>query len=157
MTGAASIEIAVEPLDSPAAQWRLDHYFAELASRFEAGFDPAQTRPASIEELTPPAGYFLVARRDGRPVGCGALKVGPPGVCEIKRTWIAADARGRGLGRTLLGRLEALASRAGAARIRLETNRALKEAQALYRSEGYREVPAFNAEPFAHLWFEKEI
>jgi hypothetical protein len=40
---------------------------------------------------------------------------------------------------------------------RLETNRALVEAIALYRSAGYRKVPAFNDEPFADHWFEKTL
>jgi hypothetical protein len=37
------------------------------------------------------------------------------------------------------------------------TNRALTEAIALYRSAGYREVPPFNTEPYAHHWFEKTL
>ena len=41
--------------------------------------------------------------------------------------------------------------------VRLETNRALKEAIQLYRSSGYREVAAFNDEPYAHHWFPKRI
>jgi ribosomal protein S18 acetylase RimI-like enzyme len=41
--------------------------------------------------------------------------------------------------------------------LRLETNGALAEAIGLYRSAGYREVPAFNDEPYAHHWFEKTI
>ena len=44
-----------------------------------------------------------------------------------------------------------------AAFIRLETNESLREAQALYRSSGYREVPPFNSEPYAHHWFEKNL
>ena len=39
--------------------------------------------------------------------------------------------------------------------LRLETNRTLQEAIRLYRSAGFREVPAFNADPYAHHWFEK--
>jgi hypothetical protein len=39
--------------------------------------------------------------------------------------------------------------------VRLETNRALTEAIALYRRSGYVEVEAFNSEPYAHNWFEK--
>jgi hypothetical protein len=39
---------------------------------------------------------------------------------------------------------------------RLETNQALTEAIALYRACGYRQVPAFNNDPYAHHWFEKE-
>jgi hypothetical protein len=41
--------------------------------------------------------------------------------------------------------------------LRLETNRALSEAISLYRTAGYREVEAFNDEPYAHHWFEKTI
>jgi ribosomal protein S18 acetylase RimI-like enzyme len=41
--------------------------------------------------------------------------------------------------------------------LRLETNQALTEAISLYRAAGYREVPAFNDEPYAHHWFEKSL
>ena len=71
--------------------------------------------------------------------------------------WVSADARGLGVGRRLLLELERLAAGAGAHAVRLETNRALAEALQLYRSTGYREVPAFNAEPYAHYWFEKPL
>jgi hypothetical protein len=43
----------------------------------------------------------------------------------------------------------------GVRTLRLETNRTLEEAQALYRSCGYVEVAPFNDEPYAHHWFEK--
>lgn len=65
--------------------------------------------------------------------------------------------RGLGIGRRLLTELETRASRHGARTVRLETNRALTEAIAMYRRAGYREVPAFNDEPFAHHWFEKQL
>ena len=71
--------------------------------------------------------------------------------------WVAPSARGLGLGRLLLWQLEHHARQAGAAVIHLETNRALTEAIALYRRSGYREVPAFNDEPYAHHWFEKRL
>ena len=45
----------------------------------------------------------------------------------------------------------------GARAIRLETNKTLTEAMSLYRSAGYREVDAFNDEPYAHHWFEKQL
>ena len=41
--------------------------------------------------------------------------------------------------------------------LRLDTNRALTEAHALYRSERYREVARFNDNPCAHHWFEKRL
>ena len=40
---------------------------------------------------------------------------------------------------------------------RLDTNRLLVEAIAMYRSAGYVEVPSFNDEYFAHHWFRKEL
>jgi ribosomal protein S18 acetylase RimI-like enzyme len=57
----------------------------------------------------------------------------------------------------MLAELEAHAVPCGATTVRLETNRALAEAISLYRSSGYREVEPFNAEPYAHHWFEKAL
>ena len=132
-------------------------YFAELAERFAAGFDPARSISADSHELTPPAGLLLVARLREEPVGCGALQLHADAPGEIKRMWVAPHARGLGLGRRLLRDLERHARQAGVSTLRLETNQTLTEAIALYRRAGYREVPAFNAEPYAHHWFEKFI
>ena len=71
--------------------------------------------------------------------------------------WVAGTARGLGVGRRLLSDLEARAAAGGARTVRLETNRALTEAIAMYRSAGYREVPPFNDEWYAHHWFEKDL
>jgi ribosomal protein S18 acetylase RimI-like enzyme len=71
--------------------------------------------------------------------------------------WVAPAARGLGLGRRLLRELEDEARRRGATAIRLETNRTLGEAIALYRSAGYVEIDPFNDEPYAHHWFEKPL
>jgi ribosomal protein S18 acetylase RimI-like enzyme len=71
--------------------------------------------------------------------------------------WVAPEVRRLGVGRRLLSELERLAREGGARVARLETNDSLKEAIQLYRSSGYREVPAFNAEPYAHHWFEKDL
>ena len=74
-----------------------------------------------------------------------------------RQMWVAPAARGLGLGRRLLRELEAFAAGAGATAVRLETNRALTEAIALYKSGGYTEVPAFNDERYADHWFEKRL
>ena len=71
--------------------------------------------------------------------------------------WVSPAVRGLGLGRRQLAELEALAVAHGVRTLRLETNRALTEAIDLYRSAGYREVSAFNTEPYAHHWFEKTL
>jgi ribosomal protein S18 acetylase RimI-like enzyme len=153
----APVEIRVVDPTHPDARACVQAYFAELDSRSESGFDPAAGISAQPHELMPPHGCFLVAYVDGEPVGCGAVKHHAAAPSEIKRMWVSSTARGRGIARRLLGELEADAIRAGAAAARLETNRALVEAIALYRSAGYAEVPAFNEEPFAHHWFQKPL
>jgi DNA-binding MarR family transcriptional regulator/GNAT superfamily N-acetyltransferase len=154
---AALVEIRVVDPAQPDAQTCLREYVAELGRRFETGFDPALSIPAELHELRPPAGLFLVATLRSEPVGCGALKFHGSEPTELKRMWVAGSARGLGIGRRLLGELENHAAAAGATTIRLETNQTLTEAIGLYRSAGYREVEAFNDEPYAHHWFEKQL
>lgn len=153
----SSTRISVEDPASSEAKWCLEQYFAELDQRFEAGFDAGRSISADRRELTPPRGAFLVARLDGRPVGCGAVKSVAPGVGSIKRMWVSKEVRGAGVGRRLLLALEAEAARLGMGLLRLETNRSLHEARALYLRNGYREVEAFNDDPYADHWFEKRI
>ena len=153
---ATAVSLAVEDPTTLDARWCIEQYFAELNARFETGFDPGLSISADAHELTRPAGELLIARLDGRPVGCGALKLHSGAPAELKRMWVSPDARGIGLGRRLLSELERHAREAGARVVRLETNRTLTEAIQLYRTSGYREVPAFNDEPYAHHWFEKE-
>jgi len=151
--------IAIESEDPATddARWCIEQYFAELARRFDSGFDPALSIPAAVDDLRPPAGLLLIARSRARPVGCGALKFHGSEPAELKRMWVSPDARGLGLGGRLLRCLEQAAGEAGATVVRLETNGSLAEAIALYRKAGYSEVDAFNDEPYAHHWFEKEL
>jgi DNA-binding MarR family transcriptional regulator/GNAT superfamily N-acetyltransferase len=154
---AAVVEIRpVEPTD-PDARRCLEAYFAELNRRSESGFDPATGVTAEPHELRPPAGVLLVAYLGAEPIGCGALKHYRDAPSDIKRMWIAPSARGLGLGRRLLAELEDRIRAAGGDTARLETNRVLTEAIAMYRKAGYVEVPPFNDEPFADHWFEKRL
>jgi DNA-binding MarR family transcriptional regulator/GNAT superfamily N-acetyltransferase len=154
---ASSITIDVEDPASDDARWCIQQYVGELANRFEHGWDPARSIPAEIDDLRPPAGLLMVARRREQPLGCCALKFHAGEPAEVKRMWVAPDARGAGLGRRLLRVVEQQAADAGVSVLRLETNGSLTEAIALYRESGYREVDAFNDEPYAHHWFEKRL
>ena len=151
------MEFAIEDPGSVDARWCFEQYFAELDARFQAGFDPALSISADVDELTPPAGLLVIARMAGQPIGCGALKFHAGAPTELKRMWVSPEVRGIGLGRRLLDELERHAREAGATTLRLETNGSLTEAIALYRKAGYVEVPAFNDEPYAHHWFEKQL
>ncbi|NYJ04101.1 bifunctional helix-turn-helix transcriptional regulator/GNAT family N-acetyltransferase [Petropleomorpha daqingensis] len=152
---ASTVTVAETDPRRPEARAALAAYAAELDERFDAGFDPARSIPAGAADLTPPAGLLVVATLHGEPVGCGALRFHGGAPAEIKRMWVARSARGLGLGRRLLTELEARAREHGVRVLHLETNRTLTEAIGLYRSAGYREVPAFNDEAYAHHWFEK--
>jgi DNA-binding MarR family transcriptional regulator/GNAT superfamily N-acetyltransferase len=147
--------IAIERVEpsSADARWALGHYFAELAERFEEGFDPGP--PPPVDSLVPPAGAFLLARFNGQPAGCGVVLTLEPGVAEIKRMWIDRPHRGLGLGARMLGALESQAADLGHTRVRLDTNRALGEAQAMYRAHGYVPIARYNENPYATHWFEK--
>lgn len=154
---AGLVEIRASDPASSAAQFCLQSYFAELGSRFEAGFDPEASIPATAADLAEPAGLLLLAQIHEETIGCGALKFHGTGPAELKRMWVAASARGLGVGRRILTELELHARQRGITVIRLETNRRLTEAIRLYRSAGYAEVPAFNDEPYAQHWFEKHL
>src|SRR5262249_38298753 len=151
------VTVAIADPGSADAKWCLEQYFAELNQRFDAGFDRARSISALAHELTPPAGLLLVARMRREPIGCGALKFHADAPAALKRMWVARQARGLGLGHRLLHELECHAREAGVTVLRLETNRALTEAIDLYRRSGYQEVEAFNTEPYAHHWFEKQL
>jgi DNA-binding MarR family transcriptional regulator len=142
---------------SDAARWCVAQYFAELATRFAAGFDPGKSLPVDDAELIPPRGAFLVITIDGEPVACGAMKMIAPGVGYLKRMWVAHAVRGLGFGRRMLGALESQARELGFTTLCLETNRALVEAIRLYQRSGYMEVKPFNTEPYADHWFEKHL
>jgi DNA-binding MarR family transcriptional regulator/GNAT superfamily N-acetyltransferase len=154
---AASVQITPVDPEHPDAQHCLAEYVAELNRRSPRGFDPSVGATALPHEVRPPAGQFFVAYLHDAALGCGAVKHHPGEATEIKRMWIAPDARGLGLGRRLLETLEACAREGGARVAHIETSSVLVEAIALYRASGWREVPAFNEEPFADHWFEKAL
>jgi GNAT superfamily N-acetyltransferase len=154
---ASTVDISVQDPRRPAARFCLAAYVDELAERFDGGFDPERSISAADDELTPPAGLFLVATLHGDPVGCVGLKRHGRRPAEIKRMWVAPGARGLGLGRRLLTEIEQQAAEHGVRTLRLETNRSLTEAIGLYRAAGYHEVSPFSREPYAHHWFEKRL
>jgi DNA-binding MarR family transcriptional regulator/predicted N-acetyltransferase YhbS len=155
--GMRASAVTIEPADPESADARacVAAYFRELDERFESGFDQAVGAAGDAGAFVPPAGLFLVARLDGRAVGCGALRVMARGVGEIKRMWVDASARGLGVAQRLLEALEEHAAGIGLGTLRLDTNRALDEARALYARNGYREIARYNDNPYAHHWFEK--
>jgi len=154
---AATLSIERDALDSPDARYCLGEYAREISKAFEGGFDIDKSLPASPGAFAPPTGLFLIVRQGDRPIGCGGFKALTKDAAYIKRMWISPQARGLGVGRRLLETLEAYAGAQGYRRACLETNRALREAQALYQRCGYSRVAPFNDEPYADYWYEKPL
>lgn len=154
---ASTVRVGVTDPAHPHARFCIGSYYAELAVRFEEGFDPARSVSTGEADLRLPHGLLLVATLDGEPVGCGALLFHPGEPAYIKRMWVSPAVRGLGLGRRLLHELERTARSHGHVSVRLETNRALPEAIAMYRSAGYEEVARFNDEVYGHHFFVRRL
>lgn len=108
-------------------------------------------------DLVPPAGILLLALAEDEPAGLGGVRHLDTDVAEVKSMYVAPAFRGTGLGRHLLARLDGIAEEHGCSAVRLDTSDYLTPAVGLYRSAGYREVPAYNENPKADLWFERPL
>lgn len=143
-----SLALDIQPVsydhpDASAMTNALQAYYRTLYD----GPDPSPVDPA---EFAPPSGRFFVGYLGRAAVGMGgwrwidalpALSAVQP--AEIKRMYVDVSARGRGFARTLLARLEETARDEGADAMVLSTGPAQRDAIALYRSEGYDDIPSF--------------
>jgi GNAT superfamily N-acetyltransferase len=131
-----------------------DEVLVPLGLPADAATLAAEAPPA---DLAPPSGALLLVTRAGEPVAIGGVRDLDGAVAEVKSMYVAPVARGIGLGRLILGRLEAIAASHGCRAVRLDTADHLTAAIALYRALGYREIPAYNDGPNADLWFERRL
>jgi len=115
----------------------------------ESLYGHADQSPLDPAEFTDDAGgAFLVACRDGRPVGCGGLRrphpPAPPGSAEIKRLFVVVSARRHGLAARILRALEDTAQVHGYHDVILDVGGRQATAHAFYESQGYERVPGFS-------------
>ncbi|HEY6922362.1 MAG TPA: GNAT family N-acetyltransferase [Steroidobacteraceae bacterium] len=133
------IDLAIESPDQPEI-----HALLEASDTYMAELYPAESNHMlDVSELCRPEVTFLVARVEGRAMGCGAIVESAEGWAEIKRMFVSPLARGRSLGRRLLQKLEETAISKGIPLLRLETGIKQPEALALYRSAGFVEIEPF--------------
>jgi GNAT superfamily N-acetyltransferase len=150
------MEIFVEvDAGSTAAQAAMTAYFAELAARFPAGFDPSGY--LEPDDYNPPRGRFFLAMSGDDVLACGGLVWIDGQTAEVKRMWVDPAARGRGLASRLLAFLEQTAAASGRPLVRLDTNPVVVEAIAMYRKAGYQDIERYNDNPYAGAWFEKRV
>lgn len=108
-------------------------------------------------DLAGPDGVLLLARVDGEPAGLGGIRYLDTEAAEVKSMFVAPPHRGHGIARAILAELERIARERDCRRIQLDTSDYLTGAVALYRSAGYREVPPYNENAKASLWFERSL
>ena len=136
------MSVTVELVSSPTRE--VEELLTELDDILGAAYPPEQRHALSIDRLFQPDIRFYLARLDGEAVGCGGVAL-LDDFAEVKRMYTREPARGRGIGKVLLARLEAEARNAGKSLLRLETGIHQTAAIALYERWGFRP-----REPFAH-------
>jgi ribosomal protein S18 acetylase RimI-like enzyme len=119
--------------------WTVDTYFQPAALEKEL--------TALNVKYAPPNGALLLALVGGAPAGCVAFRALDHRTCEMKRLFVGEAHRGLGLGERLASVLIGLARTYGFTAIRLEVGDKQPEAQALYRSLGFKEIRAYYDAP----------
>ncbi|MCW9044689.1 MAG: GNAT family N-acetyltransferase [Pseudopelagicola sp.] len=157
MTEPTTIRITPTDPEHPDAVASMNAYYAELAARFETGFDVTRSADPDAADMRPPRGTFLVAYRAGAAIGCVGLKGTDKGYAEVKRLWISPAARGLGLAKRLMTEIETAARTLSIPTLRLDTNSALPEAVRLYQTTGWTEIERFNDDPYPDYFFEKHL
>jgi GNAT superfamily N-acetyltransferase len=137
---AVAVIVGTVPYDDPVATALRSDLLRDLQRRYGGDGDNTPIAPGQFD---PPAGAFLVAWYDGRPAGCAGWRGRGEGDAELKRMWVALDARGRGVARALLRAVEDSARGAGRTRVVLETGTAQPEAIGLYEASGYALITNF--------------
>jgi ribosomal protein S18 acetylase RimI-like enzyme len=97
----------------------------------------------------PPTGALLIARCDGQLAGSIALRGYDAACCEMKRLYVRGNFRGLGVGGALADAIIGTARSMGYQCMRLDTLPGMDDAQRLYRSLGFKEIPAYYENPIA--------
>jgi len=150
-------QIRREPYGSTVTRALTDALEAELTGRYGGQGGSGSEPPAS--DFEPPEGAFVVAELDGRAVGCGGVCRYDAARAELRRMFVAPDARGNGISRLVLAALEQEARELGYRTLRLETGSAQPEAIGLYTSAGFERIACYG--PYVNdalsVCFEKEL
>jgi len=153
---ANQIRLAEEPYDGPGGQRLVPAYVDEIRAMYP-DWTPNVPPRLTPQDVEPPKGRWLVAYRGAQPIGCAALKRLDERTAEIKRVYVAPEARGTGVARALLEHLEKIAQTVGYERLRLDTGARQPASVALFTSIGYEAIPDYNGNPVAAYWFEKRL
>ncbi len=110
-------------------------------------YPPESTHLTPPEELSAGANRFFAVKVDGKLMGCGGFRVVGRDYAEIKRIFVDPSARGLGLAKALLNRLESESRLLGVLEMKLETGIFQPEAIGLFERCGYTQCPVFGDYP----------
>jgi GNAT superfamily N-acetyltransferase len=154
MSTTPSITTAAEDIRSSDATQLLAELTAELAALYETTDGSAGFTPDQVEV---PRAAFVVARIDGHPVGCGALRPLDDTTVEVKRMYTRATHRRQGVAQAILAEIDRLALAFGYTSIKLQTGPRQPEAAALYEQVGYVRIPRFSGNWDLVLAYQKDL
>ncbi|MGC1647962.1 MAG: GNAT family N-acetyltransferase [Candidatus Sulfotelmatobacter sp.] len=145
--------LALSQAESPVQIAKARELFLEYAQSlgFSLCFQNFDKELAELPgDYAPPEGRLLLAEYEGQLAGCVALHKLDDAICEMKRLYLRSQFRGKGLGRLLADRIIAEARQIGYQRMRLDTiEPVMKDAVAMYRKIGFREIAAYRSNPIA--------
>lgn len=87
--------------------------------------------------------YVVVAYENEIAVGCGAIKKFTENAMEVKRMFVPIERRGKGIASIVLQELEKWTAELGYEKCVLETGLKQPEAIALYKKNGYSQIPNY--------------
>jgi|ERR1051326_100918 putative acetyltransferase len=161
IAGIIDMNLAIERVHEPTPE--AHELIGELDAVLNAAYEPHQRHGLKLDQLFEPHLRFFLARRDGVAVACGGVALFDD-YAEVKRMYTRPAARGRGVAKAVLRRLEEEARTSGKPVLRLETGHFQPEAVGLYRRSGfvscrpfghYAQMPARDIE--LSLFFEKRL
>jgi len=132
----------------------------ELSAELGPLYGTDGTALFSPADVTIPRAAFVVAWLNDEAVGCGALRpMDDDSIAEVKRMYVRPAARGNGISRKILTKLEELAAEFKYAALQLETGNLQTEAISLYASSGYVRIDCY--EPYVDnpysICYEKRL
>jgi putative acetyltransferase len=143
--------LTIVQASSPAQIAQARELFLEYADslNFSLCFQNFDEELATLPgHYAPPKGRLLLGEYDGQLAACVALQELDERSCEMKRLYLRPDFRGKGMGRVLAEHLILEARKIGYHSMRLDTvEPVMKDAVALYRRLGFREIPPYRENP----------
>lgn len=152
----------IQPEDNTAVARMIRDVFEEHGAPTVGTVYSDPTTDALFELFREDKSVFYLAVEEGRILGsCGIYPTPglPKGCAELVKFYLAADARGKGIGRELMELSTRSAIEMGYTQLYIESLPVFAKAVSIYEKQGFKklEKPLSHAHPGCNLWFVKEL